>query len=233
MPDLPVMLRIEGKRCVIVGGGPVARRRAAALLEAGGRVTVVAPQIDPDLAAMSVTVERRAYRETDLDGAFLVVVATGDDAVNAAIGEDARRRGVLVNRADEPTEGDFTVPAHARHGPITLAVHTGGVSAGAGAAIRRELSAALDPAWPRLLELVAPFRSRIQDATPEPDVRQEAPEGARSRSCETVLRKPCVAGRTGDFVRSPRDDADDGHHRIARAPGRGGQRDRDLAVDPR
>jgi siroheme synthase (precorrin-2 oxidase/ferrochelatase) len=80
---------------------------------------------------------------------------------------------VLVNRADEPTEGDFTVPAHARHGPITLAVHTGGVSAGAGAAIRRELSAALDPAWPRLLELVAPFRSRIQDATPEPDVRQE------------------------------------------------------------
>ena len=54
MPDLPVMLRIEGKRCVIVGGGPVARRRAAALLEAGGRVTVVSPQIDPDLFASGV-----------------------------------------------------------------------------------------------------------------------------------------------------------------------------------
>jgi precorrin-2 dehydrogenase/sirohydrochlorin ferrochelatase len=172
MVDLPVMLRIEGKPCLIVGGGSVAQRRAAALLEAGGQVTVIAPRVEAELAALPLRVERREYQAGDAQGAFLVVVATDDQELNERIGRDARAAGALLNRADDPTAGDFTVPAHVRHGPITLAVHTGGISANAAAAIRRELSEHLDPAWPRLLDLVAPYRRRIQEAVSDPAVRR-------------------------------------------------------------
>lgn len=171
--DLPVMLKVRDRRCLIVGGGSVAVRRAGALLKAGARVAVVAPQIDPELAGLPMDVHTRAYQPSDLDDAMLVVIATDNPQVNAQVAADARQRGVLVNRADDPDQGDLTIPAHAQHGPITLAVHTGGISAGAAAEIRRGLSAALDPDWPRLLEVVAPYRDRIQQSTPDREARRK------------------------------------------------------------
>jgi siroheme synthase-like protein len=171
MAYLPVMLRVEGRRCVVVGGGPSACRRSAALLDAGAKVTVVAPRIDPAaasaLSARGAAVAARAYQHGDLHGAFLVVVATDDDAVNQAVAAEAAASGVLVNRADAPEEGDFAVPAHGRQGPITLAVYAGGIAPAAAAAIRRELEAALDPAWPAMLEAVAPYRAAIVARFPE------------------------------------------------------------------
>ena len=162
MSDFPVMLNLRGRRCVVVGGGPVAARRAAALQEAGAAVTVVAPDVYEGVQRPGVEVRRRAYETGDLEGAFLVVIATDDGAVNERVARDARAAGLLVNRADDPGKSDFTVPAHARHGAITLAVHTGGVSASAAAAIRRELSRALDADWARLLEVAGPYRGQIQ-----------------------------------------------------------------------
>jgi siroheme synthase-like protein len=172
MSDLPVMLKVRGRRCLIVGGGGVARRRAGALLEAGAFVTVVAPQIDPELAQLPIHVEVRTYRGDDLDEVMLVIVATDNETVNQQVSADARARGVLVNRADDPDEGDITIPAHTRHGPITLAVHTGGISASASAEIRRRLTEALDPDWATLLQLVAPYRARIQQSTPDRERRR-------------------------------------------------------------
>jgi len=166
------MLDIQHKRCVIVGGGPVALRRARALLEAGGSVTVIAPGIEPELSALPINRLERPYRHGDLDGAWLVIIASNDPQVNEAAARDAKQANVLVNRADDPEAGDFTVPAHAHHGPVTLAVHTGGVSAAAAATIRRELSDALDPDWPRLIGLASPFRSILQQRFPDVDRRQ-------------------------------------------------------------
>ena len=172
MADLPLMLRVRGRRCVVIGGGEVAQRRVTALLEAGADVTVVAPQVRAELAAMDVHVETRPYRAGDCRGAVLVIVATDDPAVNRTAAEDARAHGVLINRADDPDAGDVTIPAHAHHGPITLAVHTGGSSAAAAAAIRRELSAALDAHWPVLLETVGSYRRVIQDRQRDPQRRR-------------------------------------------------------------
>lgn len=172
------MLNIRGRLAVIVGGGAVAARRCASLLEAGAEVLVIAPDIREELAALPIRVERRVYRTGDLAGAVLVVIATDDPAVNDRIHADARAAGtVLVNRTDSPAppdQGDITFPAHAHHGPITLAVHTGGISASAAATIRRQLSAALDPDWVTLLEAARPCRAEIQRRMPEGERRRAA-----------------------------------------------------------
>lgn len=166
MADLPIIIRVTGKRCVVIGGGPVAKRRAAALLEAGADVVLIAPDVDPELARMRVKLYRRQYHFTDLVDAFMVIVATNNPLVNKQVALDARQAHPqpLLNRTDEPGAGDFIVPAHSHHGPVTIAVHTSGVSATAAAAIRRELSNALNPNWPLLLLLAAPYRKRIQQS---------------------------------------------------------------------
>ncbi|MCE9590884.1 MAG: bifunctional precorrin-2 dehydrogenase/sirohydrochlorin ferrochelatase [Planctomycetes bacterium] len=206
MPDLPVMLRISGRRCVVIGGGRVARRRAAALLDAGGDVTVIAPTIDPDLVSLKVKLEQRPYRNGDLAGAVLVVVATDDPAVNRLAADEARRVGVLVNRADDPESGDISIPAHAHHGPITLAVHTSGGSATASALIRRQMSDALDPDWPRLIELVSPYRSKVQAGFK--DTAQRTARLARLADADAlaVLKRDgtqALLARCEDLLKSP------------------------------
>lgn len=173
MVDLPVMLKIGGCRCVVIGGGAVAARRVGSLLEAGARVTLISPQVHESLDEQAnLTIHRRAYRQGDLAGARLVVIASDDPQANIAAADEAKAAGVLVNRADDPEQGDLAIPAHAHHGPVTLAVHTSGISATASAAIRRELSASLASHWPSLLAAVAPWRARIQGAIHDPADRR-------------------------------------------------------------
>jgi precorrin-2 dehydrogenase/sirohydrochlorin ferrochelatase len=173
MAAWPIMLQVEGRRCVIVGGGSVALRRARSLLACGAGVVVVAPQVDPTLATLAIEHVNRPYAEGDLAGALLTVIATDDPAVNQAAAAEAQARGVLINRTDAPDQGDFVVPAHERHGPVTLAVDTDGISAAAAATIRRELSAKLDPDWPRLLELASAYRQQLQRDCADGEHRRE------------------------------------------------------------
>ncbi len=156
------MLNVVGRRCLVVGGGAVGARRARALVEAGATVVVVAPETVADLDALPVDVRRREVEPADLDGCFLVVIATPHEAANARVATWAEERRVLVNAAADPARSGIDFMAHSRRGPLTLAVHTGGVSATAATAIRDELDAKLDPVWPRLLELAGPYRPRIQ-----------------------------------------------------------------------
>lgn len=174
MPGLPALIQLEGRRCLVVGGGAVAVRRARALIEAGGSVRVVAPRIDDALAAMPVAMAWRGFEPGDLDGVFFVVSAADAAAVNEAVAKEARQRGVLVNRADRPEAGDVSIPAHRRIGPITLAVDTGGVSAAAAAKIRDSVARSIDPAWPVLLEAAKPWRIEIQQRFPDDASRRAA-----------------------------------------------------------
>ncbi len=166
MSDLPVMLRVVDKVCVIIGGGGVAARRLTSLLETGAQVTVIAPQVTEAIDATAKTgrcrLVQRAYEAGDLAGAFLVVIATDDPAVNLAAAAEADQRGVLINRTDAAQQGDLTIPAHVHHGPVTLTAHTSGISAAAATAILKETAAALDPAWPGLLTVVEPYRAVLQ-----------------------------------------------------------------------
>lgn len=193
MADLPVMLKVRGWRCVVVGGGSVAQRRAAALVEAGAAVTVIAPTVTAELAALPVAIERRPYAPGDLDGARLVVVATDDAAANQTVADEAAAAGVLVNRVDDPQASDLAVPAHDRHGPVTIAVDTGGISASAAAVIRRQLSEALDPDWPRLLEAVAPYRGEVQARIGDAAARQDRLRRLTDEQAMNILKTQGVA----------------------------------------
>jgi uroporphyrin-III C-methyltransferase/precorrin-2 dehydrogenase/sirohydrochlorin ferrochelatase len=111
---------------VVVGGGAVALRRTKALVEAGADVTVIAPDVAAELAALPVTVRRRRYRAGDLTGAWLVHAATGDPAVNALVAADAELERIWCVRADNAAASAARMPAVATHGDITVAVTSGG-----------------------------------------------------------------------------------------------------------
>jgi len=126
MTGYPLMLSLAGKRAVVVGGGAVALRRASGLLAAGAQVQVIAPVIDPELAALDVVWHRRRYRDGDLAGAWLVHAATDDAKVNAAVAAAADRQRVWCVRADDAAASAAWTPAVTRHGDVTIAVTAGG-----------------------------------------------------------------------------------------------------------
>ncbi|MGY1813055.1 uroporphyrinogen-III C-methyltransferase [Blastococcus sp. SYSU D00820] len=126
----PVGLRLLDRPVVVVGGGQVAHRRVAGLLEARARVTVVSPDVTPALEALvapgSLTWVRRRYRPGDLDGAWYAVAATDDPEVNAAVAAEAERSRVFCARADDRASSSVWTPAVGRQGDLVVGVHGGG-----------------------------------------------------------------------------------------------------------
>jgi uroporphyrin-III C-methyltransferase/precorrin-2 dehydrogenase/sirohydrochlorin ferrochelatase len=128
-PIYPLSLRLEGRRVLVVGGGPVALRRVAGLREAGAEVVVVAPRLTPALADLAdrglITAHERGYRTSDLDGAWLVLACTDQPQVNEAVAADAERRHLWCARADDAAASAAWVPAVGRAGSVTVAVNAG------------------------------------------------------------------------------------------------------------
>src|SRR4051795_10806481 len=126
----PVGLRLLDRRVVVVGGGQVAHRRVAGLLEAGALVTVVSPEVTPALEARvtpgSLTWVRRRYQPGDLHGAWYAVAATDDHAVNAGVGEEAEGLRIFCARADDRRASSVWTPAIGRHDDVVVGVHGGG-----------------------------------------------------------------------------------------------------------
>jgi siroheme synthase-like protein len=158
----PVQLELAGRSCLVVGGGNVALRKARGLLDAGARVTVIAPEIADELAVLAATVERRSYAPGDIAGHRLVIAATDDAAVNHQVFLDGEALGIWVNSADDPANCSFTLPAVARQGPITVTVATGGHSPAFAAWLRDQVAAELGPAHETLLQLLAERREALR-----------------------------------------------------------------------
>ncbi len=148
----PIFLDLSGRRCVVVGGGEVANRKARKLLQARARVVVISPEIEPELESVAVEVHRRPNREGDLEGAYLAFAATNAREVNAAVAREAKERGVPINVADKPSEGDFALPSTLRRGRLQVAVSTGGASPTLAQRIRGELEEAFGPEWAGIVE---------------------------------------------------------------------------------
>ncbi|MEW6422289.1 MAG: bifunctional precorrin-2 dehydrogenase/sirohydrochlorin ferrochelatase [Deinococcota bacterium] len=123
--SLAAFLDLRGEPALVVGGGPVALRRARTLLEAGLQVTVVASDLHPELAALPIQAERRPYRPEDLRGKRVVVAATDQAALNDAVTVAARAAGALVNHAGDAARGTLRFPAVVRRGGVQVAVSSG------------------------------------------------------------------------------------------------------------
>lgn len=160
----PVALRLAGRSCLVVGGGPVAARKVAGLVACGARVTVVAPEVGPEVEAAGATVERRPYRPGEAARYRLVVTATGRPEVDGRVAADADGAGVWVNSADDPERCTFLLPSVHRDPPVAVAVSTGGSSPALAGWLRRRIGEALGPGTGALARLVAEARHQLRAA---------------------------------------------------------------------
>ena len=156
---------------MVVGGGAVASRKVGKLLQAGAEVVVVSPEILPELAGMDVEIQHRPYEYGDLEGANLAFTATDSREVNATVAREAKERGIPINVADRPAEGDFAVPATLRRGGLQVAVSTGGASPTLARRIRDELEEAFGPEWAGVVEEFD--TARRSGEVPDQDVEEE------------------------------------------------------------
>jgi siroheme synthase-like protein len=135
----PIFLSLKDRPVLVVGAGKVALRKTRALLEAGARVTVVAPEWDEEFERLPVRRVARHFRASDLAGAMLVFAATDDRATNHRIGIAAKGRGLFANIADSAEECDFIVPARVQRGQVQIAISTGGENPRLSAELRNKL----------------------------------------------------------------------------------------------
>ncbi len=208
---LPIALRCDGRRALVVGGGDVALRKAEALLDAGLLLHVVAPSIDVRLRTL-VEVRggrciERAYSAGDLEDMDLVIAATDDDAVNAAVAADARVARVLSCDASDSNRGDFTMQATVRVGDLTFSIDSGGSTPAFSKRLAREVSERFGPEYDAAARTLARMRTyarAVLDADERAEVMRvmaERPIGELAKmnpiEAEHVLEEAVARIRTG------------------------------------
>lgn len=161
-----VDLRLTGRLAIVVGGGPVAERKARALLQSGTRVRVVSPELTLGLRTLwergRIEVIQRSYAPGDTSGAMLVVAATGRREVDAAVARQAEAEERLVSVSGEPELGNVNFTAEVRRGPVRVAISTGGASPALARRLRRELERTVGPEYGQLAELLGEVRNRVR-----------------------------------------------------------------------
>ncbi|OEU51325.1 MAG: hypothetical protein BA871_06930 [Desulfuromonadales bacterium C00003096] len=160
MADYPLNIELAERLCVVVGGGPVGRRKVAGLLAAGARVRLIDPQPPAFELADRLEIVARNYRTSDLNKAFLVFATTGNDELDRAIAIEARHQGALVNLPGEPAAGNFTLPAVLRRGDLTVSISTAGRSPALAASLKGQLSEWLPCHWATALEILSAVRDK-------------------------------------------------------------------------
>ena len=136
----PAFLNLESRRVVVVGGGPVAAGKLEALLAAGADVTVVAPDVRPEIDRLGVKVLRRPFEDTDLDGVWWVVAAAPKE-VNRQVLAAAETRGVFVNAVDDPDHATAYLGGVVRRHGVTVAISTAGRAPALAGLLREALDA--------------------------------------------------------------------------------------------
>lgn len=171
----PAMLVLDGRLALVVGGGPVAARKARGLADAGADVLVVAAHAGAEVRALAaegrVRMAEREWEPADTDAATVVVAATGDAGIDRAVADEARSRGALVNVADDPSASTFLMPSVLRRGDLTIAVSTAGASPAAARRVRIGLEAAFGPAWAEYTAFLRALRATVMAEVRDPDRR--------------------------------------------------------------
>ena len=166
MDFFPIFMDLEGRDCLVVGGGNVAARKLSLLLRAGARVEVVAPQLCEKLAALrdtgKITHRARGFEEADVVGKALVIAGTSQEAVNRRVSELAKARNIPVNVVDSPELCNFIMPSIIDRSPVQVAVSSGGTSPVLARLLRARLESYVPAVYGRLAKLVESFRDKVK-----------------------------------------------------------------------
>ena len=166
MAYFPIYLDMQQRPCLVVGGGAVAERKIASLLEAGANVTVVSPDITDNIARWwkqgSIHLHARRYRAGDTVGYRIVFAATDDADLNDVVFRECRNSGVWINAADDPGRCDFILPSVLRRGDLAIAISTGGESPALARTIREELEFYFTGEYDSLVKLASEVRSELR-----------------------------------------------------------------------
>ena len=166
MDFLPTFFDIKNQRCVVIGGGGIATRKASLLVEAQALIHVVAPEICQPLEALIAksngTFKKGNYNDSDLDDAHLVIAATDDLTVNQAVSKAAQLRQIPVNVVDNPALCTFILPAIIDRSPVIVAVSSGGQSPVLARLIRGKLETMIPSAYGELASIVGSFRDQVK-----------------------------------------------------------------------
>ena len=161
----PMFVKLAGRRCVVVGGGPVAESKIESLLRTGAQVTVVSPALTDRLERMErqdlFGWARGRFEPSHLDGAYLVIAATSHDATNEAVYREADRRGILCNAVDEPRRCHFYFPAVVQRGALQVAISTAGLSPSLAQRLRKDLEAQFGPVYGEWLVWLGKVREAL------------------------------------------------------------------------
>jgi len=190
----PIYLDVKDKKCIIVGGGKVAYRKVCSLKEAGAEVVVVSPETCPEIAnEEGLTLVKKDYDESILDGALLVIAATDNDAVNKKAALDARKRNIIVNVVDRPELCSFIVPSTINRGDLCISISTGGASPAVAKSVREELEVVFGSEYEEYLNLLTKMRSIAMSDIKDSDKRRKVLQRLAEKDILDIVKNKGVA----------------------------------------
>jgi len=164
-PLFPIFLKLDGKRCLVVGGTALLEAKAQSLLSRGAEVKIVADDITDEIRKLAeegrIRWEKRSFRTADLDGVTLVVAADRDQAVNKSVFAESEARNLPCNVVDQPALCNFYYPAVVERGQLQIAISTGGLSPSLASRIRAELEQQFGPEYGEWVDALGRARERI------------------------------------------------------------------------
>ena len=181
----PMFVKLESKRCLVVGAGKVGEPKIGGLIETGARVHVVALEASEAVRqwakAGKITLELRGFASADLDGAFLAVVATASRELNSSIYREAQQRGILCNVVDVPEYCDFYYPAVVRRGDLQIAISTNGQSPSLAQKLRQQLERQFGPGYARWVAELGETRKLVLASDLDPERKSQLLHSLASR----------------------------------------------------
>jgi len=181
----PIFVKLAGRAILVVGAGKVAEGKIDGLLDTGARIRVVALEATNRVQEWArsgvIRLERRAFAVSDLEGIFLVIVATSSSSINRAIFSEAESRGILCNVVDVPELCDFFYPAVVRRGDLQIAISTAGQSPSLAQNIRQKLERQFGPGYGEWVAELGATRREILRSDLEPEQKRFLLQSLASR----------------------------------------------------
>lgn len=176
MDLLPLFHNLNGRRCVMVGGGSVALRKVRPLIEVGAKVEIIAPEVNAAITALaekhSLSLSQRKFNNDDLEGAALVIAATNDKQLNKQVSEQAQQLNIPVNVVDQPELCSVVFPSIVDRSPVQIAISSGGTAPVLTRMLRTRLESLIPSGYGHLAQLAGKFRQQVKDKISEANNRK-------------------------------------------------------------